>query len=177
MSGPDEEFEYLAVADILTIHEVIVETNAETEPGVSAAGDVEYAVEYVCEGHFDQKPETLHEKAFQLMRLLVANHPFVDGNKRTALASAVSFYALNGYDLDYGPEIKDILKRLATDETAVAESDVLKYLRETTTELPDEYDATYQLWLDRIGSGLSKSENSEQNDYERSEPTENNNGN
>nr|WP_303648833.1 Fic family protein [Haloarchaeobius litoreus] len=30
------------------------------------------------------------------MRLIAANHPFVDGNKRTALMSTRIFYALNG---------------------------------------------------------------------------------
>ncbi len=29
--------------------------------------------------------ESLHEKAFQLLRLIAANYSFVDGNKRTAL--------------------------------------------------------------------------------------------
>ncbi len=38
---------------------------------------------------------TVHETAVELLRLLVANHPFVDDNKRTALASAVTFCALN----------------------------------------------------------------------------------
>lgn len=44
----------------------------------------------------------------QLLRLLVANYPFVDGNKRTALASAVAFYALNSYALDYDRELKGV---------------------------------------------------------------------
>lgn len=172
MSGPEDEFEYLSVEDILTIHEVIAETSDETEPGVSASGDVEYAVDYIREGHFGQMPETIHEKAFQLMRLLVANHPFVDGNKRTALASTVSFYALNGYDLNYGSEVKDVLKRLATDEAEVSEDEVIAYLEETTAELPNEYDATYQLWLERIGSGVSGSAKDEQNGYDQRETRE-----
>lgn len=177
MSGPEDEFEYLGVDDILTIHEVIVETNDETEPGVSTPGDIEYAIDYVREGHFDQVPETIHEKAFQLMRLLVANHPFVDGNKRTALASVVAFYALNSYDLNYGSEIKDILKRLATDEADVREKGVLDYLDETTTSLPDEYDATYRLWLERIDSDSSESIPDEQNGYQQRGTSGDNDGN
>jgi death-on-curing protein len=42
-------------------------------------------------------PETIYEKAFHLLRLLVANHPFVDANKRAALNTAVVFYFLNEY--------------------------------------------------------------------------------
>jgi death-on-curing protein len=127
-----ESFEYLTVADVLAIHEVIVESSDETTAGVSSEGDVEYALEHVESGHFGQQPESLHAKGFQLLRLLVANHPFVDGNKRTALAATVTFYALNGYDLDYDDEIRSILKRLGTDETAVEESEAVQYLRDCT---------------------------------------------
>lgn len=73
----------------------------------------------IREGHFDQAPETVHEKAYQLLRLLAANHPFVDGNKRTALMSVRVFYALNELEFDYDRRIKEVLKELATDETAV----------------------------------------------------------
>jgi death-on-curing protein len=35
---------------------------------------------------------------------IAKNHPFVDGNKRTALASMIVFLGLNGFDLDAPPE-------------------------------------------------------------------------
>ena len=35
---------------------------------------------------------------------IARNHPFVDGNKRTALASMIVFLGLNGFDLDAPPE-------------------------------------------------------------------------
>ena len=59
------------------------------------------------------------------MRLIAANHPFVDGNKRTALMSTRIFYALNGCRFDYDREVKGILKALATDEGAVDDDDVI----------------------------------------------------
>ena len=40
-----------------------------------------------------------HEKAAALLHSLARNHPFVDGNKRTALAATAVFYRLNGYRL------------------------------------------------------------------------------
>lgn len=125
----DETIEYLTSEDVLGIHEVIVESNTDTEPGVSSRGDVEYAVEFVREGHFGRVPKTIHEKAFQLLRLLVSNHPFVDGNKRTALASTTVFYALNGRAFEYDREMKTILKAFATDSEAVDREEVLSYLR------------------------------------------------
>ncbi|OGY11507.1 MAG: hypothetical protein A3H88_01810 [Candidatus Blackburnbacteria bacterium RIFCSPLOWO2_02_FULL_44_9] len=42
---------------------------------------------------------TVFEKAAALMHSLLKNHPFVDGNKRTAYASAGIFLELNGFEL------------------------------------------------------------------------------
>ncbi len=38
-------------------------------------------------------------KTAALMDSLVRNHPFVDGNKRTAITSAGMFFQINGYRL------------------------------------------------------------------------------
>jgi len=40
--------------------------------------------------------DSLFEKAASLFHSLLFNHPFVDGNKRTALVSAIIFLELNG---------------------------------------------------------------------------------
>lgn len=150
MDEEPESISYLSAADIRDIHELIVESNAETTAGVASPGDIEYTVEHIQEGHFGQVPESLHEKAYQLLRLIAANHPFVDGNKRTALMSTRIFYALNGRRFDYDREIKEILKALATDEGSVDEDDVIEYLRAHTEPLAPEYEATINLWLTRI---------------------------
>ena len=42
---------------------------------------------------------SLTEMAAAYLYHLAQNHPFVDGNKRTALASALTFLWLNGYEL------------------------------------------------------------------------------
>nr|WP_198526131.1 type II toxin-antitoxin system death-on-curing family toxin [Haloferax sp. ATB1] len=109
---------YPAVDDVVEIHDDIVSEYAETTRGVQSEGDVEFALEYIETGSFGAAPETIHEKAYHLLRLLVANHPFVDGNKRTALNTTVVFYLLNGYRLEYGHEVREILKQSGTDEAA-----------------------------------------------------------
>lgn len=179
MSEEPVTVNYLSTDDILAIHELIVESNDETEAGVSSPGDIDYAVEYVREGHFGHVPESIHEKAFQLLRLIAANHPFVDGNKRTALMSVRIFYALNGLKFDYGREIKDVLKRLATDEADVDAEKIRTYLCENTHSLEPEYDATVQLWLAHIGTAGSRSADigsesgNRPNDYDNRDPSEN----
>jgi len=126
---------YPSVEEILDVHDDIVSEYQNTSSGVQNRGDVEFALDYVEEGSFGSVPETIHEKAFHLLRLLVANHPFVDGNKRTALNTVVVFYLLNGYRLDYDDQIRDVLKRFGTDETTVNEEQVIDYLERNCHEI------------------------------------------
>jgi death on curing protein len=78
----------------------------------------------------------LHEDIFMMASAylfhLVKNHPFVDGNKRIALATALAFLAINGVLVDRGTEelfettiavaegrlskdhVANVLRRLAT---------------------------------------------------------------
>lgn len=42
---------------------------------------------------------TIFDKASALMRSLIFNHPFIDGNKRTGTVSMLVFLELNGYRL------------------------------------------------------------------------------
>ncbi len=44
----------------------------------------------------------LFAKAGALMESLLQNHPFVDGNKRTAITASAMFLRLNGYRLKAG---------------------------------------------------------------------------
>jgi death-on-curing protein len=120
---------YPTVDEVLSLHERIVERGDDTEPGVARRGDISYALTFVEDGHYGHAPATIHEKAAHLMRLLVANHPFVDGNKRTALATVTVFYGLNGYDLDYDDDVREHLKSFATDERSVDVREVVAYLR------------------------------------------------
>ncbi len=42
---------------------------------------------------------SIHEKAAALMHSLIRNHPVGDGNKRTAVVAAFTFYLLNGWEI------------------------------------------------------------------------------
>jgi death-on-curing protein len=126
---------YPSVADILAIHDDIVSEYPNTPSGVKNQGDIEFVLNYIEEGSFGPAPETIHEKSYHLLRLLVANHPFVDANKRTALNTAAVFYFLNGYRFRYDTEIRTILKQFGTDEAAVDEKEIIEYLQAHTEEL------------------------------------------
>jgi death-on-curing protein len=143
-----DSFWYPSVEDVLAIHDDIVAEYAETHAGVQNRGDIEFALAYVETGSFGTEPQTIHETAFHLLRLLVANHPFVDANKRTALNTTVVCYVLNGYRFEYDEEIRSILKRFGTDEAAVDEAATVEYLASHTERT--DLAAEIERWRDDL---------------------------
>jgi death-on-curing protein len=124
----------LSVDEVIDVHDHIVQADPEAEPGIENRGDIEYVLDHIEHGGiYEEGPATIHEKAFQLLRLLAANHPFVDGNKRTALASAVLYYAWNDYSLHYQEELEAMLILIAIREDLVNPEPAVKYLQTITT--------------------------------------------
>lgn len=124
--------EYPMADEIHAMHERIVVRSDETEPGIRTPMAVESALTYISEGYFGERPETIHEKAAHLMRLVTADHPYVDGNKRTALAATAYLYDLNGYQVDVDDEIRGHLRAFAAGKVDVKPT--VAYLREHVTE-------------------------------------------
>lgn len=127
---------YPTLDDVLRLHRTVIREDDHSEPGVENEGDIVYALEHIEHGQFGQAPRTTHERAFQLLRLLVSNHPFVDGNKRTALQSAVFLCGMNGYVLRYGEDLESLVRLLALDERLVRPEPAVEYLetRASATE-------------------------------------------
>ena len=90
---------YLTPQQVLFIHARLV---AETggEDGLRDLGLLESAVARP-RATFDGRDlyEDVFDKAAALLESLILNHPFVDGNKRTAITSAALFLLRNGYQL------------------------------------------------------------------------------
>jgi death-on-curing protein len=72
--------------------------------GLSDPGAVESAVMAV-HNHFNYTGGDLFDLAGVLLWHLASDHPFADGNKRAALASALVFLAINGVDLDQDDDL------------------------------------------------------------------------
>lgn len=139
MTDTGGEFQYPTTDEIHAIHEDIVAEGNDTEPGIQNSRDVESALHYIREGYYGKRPETIHEKAANLLRELVVRHPYVDGNKRTALAATEMFYAMNGYLFGYdGETIRQWLKELATDADAVDTDQLVAYCRNHAFEVGAE---------------------------------------
>jgi death-on-curing protein len=103
----------------LTVEEVIAYHDSEVEPGVRDTHGLASAVEQPQVSAFgeDAYPD-VHTKAAALFRGLAHNHPFVDGNKRTAVLATYMFYGFNGYLLSADKvELIHLVVDVATGET------------------------------------------------------------
>lgn len=90
----------------------------------------------------------------------MANHPFVDANKRTALNTTAVFYFLNGYRFTYDDEIRAILQQFGTDQQTVEGDAVIRYLKAHTEPL--DLPGAIEDWReDLIQYGLSELTNRE----------------
>jgi death-on-curing protein len=92
-------FDYIRVEDILAIHTDQVERYGGAH-GVRDPGLLEAALFRPQTGYY----ESLVDEAAALWESLSQNHPFVDGNKRTAFAATFVFLAINGLEIEASDE-------------------------------------------------------------------------
>ena len=87
-------FDYIRVDDILAIHADQIDRYGGGE-GIRDPGLLEAALFRPQTGYYP----TLIDEAAALWESLSQNHPFVDGNKRTAFAATYVFLAINGLEI------------------------------------------------------------------------------
>jgi death-on-curing protein len=91
---------YLLAEQVLFIHARIIDESGGAH-GVRDLGLLKSAVGRP-QATFDNRdlyPDVYH-KAAALMDSLINNHPFIDGNKRTSIASTALFLRRNGFRLE-----------------------------------------------------------------------------
>jgi len=90
---------YLTAADILRIHSYIIDETGGSH-GLRDRGAVESVVATPQQSFFGKEiHDTVFKKAAVYLFQIAMNHPFVDGNKRTAITAAGIFLEENGYML------------------------------------------------------------------------------
>ena len=106
---------FLSVANIITIHGRLIEDFGGDE-GLRDRGLLESAAampQAMFSGQYLHS--TLAEMAAAYHFHLCSNHPFIDGNKRVAVASAELFLVLNGFELKATDnELENITLELAS---------------------------------------------------------------
>jgi len=91
--------DYLTTAEVLAIHADQIERYSGSQ-GVRDHGLLEAALFRPQTGYYAD----LIEEAAALWESLAQNHPFIDGNKRTAFAATYTFLAINGASLTAGAD-------------------------------------------------------------------------
>ena len=86
---------YLELPDILEIHRQLIDEFGGSK-GLREPGALESALMRPQMGYY----QDLIQEAAALMESLAMNHPFIDGNKRIALAATDVFLRINGYFID-----------------------------------------------------------------------------
>jgi len=116
---------YLTLGEVVELHRRLVAQSGGAA-GIRDLGLLESALAQpraTFDGH-DLHP-TVVDKAAALGFALVANHPFVDGNKRVGHAAMEVFLALNGFEIDATVDEQERLMLDAasglTDRAALAE--------------------------------------------------------
>ena len=87
--------EFPTIGEVVTIHKIVVSEFGGSQ-GLRDTGALESALLRPQLGYYND----LLEEAAALMESLAMNHPFVDGNKRTAFFATDAFLRMNGQFID-----------------------------------------------------------------------------
>ncbi len=110
----------LTLEQLLKLHILVIERYGGSA-GVRDLGRLESAVAAQTQEVFGQELyKTVEQKAAVMMRNIIGDHPFVDGNKRTATLAALTLLESNGYRfIAKKGELENFAVKVATDNLDV----------------------------------------------------------
>ena len=105
----------LTLEQILQLHALVLVKDGGAD-GVRDVGRLEAAVSTQHQVVFGEELyATVFAKAAVLIRGIIGDHPFVDGNKRTAMLAGLTLLEVNGYSfVARRGELEDFAVRVAT---------------------------------------------------------------
>jgi death on curing protein len=119
---------FLSLEEILFIHQQEIQA-AGGAPGIRDQEGIKACVDAPKASFGGEYLYDLFGMAASYIACLTMRHPFVDGNKRTALASALTFLYLNGYNIEESHD--EQLAELVLDFVMkkIAKEDIAEYFR------------------------------------------------
>lgn len=122
---------YLTIEEVLFIHDQAVKRFGGSF-GIRDIGLLESAVARPQATFGGQDLYlTIFDKAAALMHSLLKNHPFTDGNKRTALSTTGLFLKINGYHLQ-NMHNKEVLFTMNVENNSFSLEKIASWLEEHT---------------------------------------------
>jgi death on curing protein len=127
--------DYLTIIEVLAIHHDQIKRYGGAD-GVRDFGLLEAALYRPQTGYY----EDVIEEAAALWESLAMNHPFVDGNKRVAVAALITFLAINGYAIK--PDSREIYRFIIEnlEGRSFSYDRLAAWLRENTVGVPSQKD-------------------------------------
>lgn len=122
------EPKWLTKRMVLAVHDEAVAMFGGTA-GIRDEGLLESALSRPQNRHAYESDATMFDLAASLCHGICKNHPFLDGNKRTALLSGRAFLFLNGYVFE-PREVDEVENMVAVASGTMDEAGVAAWFRE-----------------------------------------------
>ena len=121
----------LTLQQLLEIHALLIAAT-DGSTGLRDLGRLEAAIATQTQNVFGEELYSkIVDKAAAMIRGIIGDHPFVDGNKRTAMLTGLTFLAVNGITFAAKPgEIEDFAVEIATMQIDVPQ--ISSWLQERT---------------------------------------------
>lgn len=107
----------LTLEQLLQIHALVVDATGG-DMGLRDLGRLDSAIATQTQNVFGEELySSVVDKVAAMIRAIIADHPFVDGNKRTAMLAGLTLLEINGlqFTAQIG-EIEDFAVKIATDK-------------------------------------------------------------
>jgi len=126
--------DYITYQYVVEIHDNLIDEYGGRK-GILNEGLLRSAIE-MPKARFDGKDlhRTIFDKTAAYLFHLIQNHPFVDGNKRTASMTAMVFFASNykrGFTI-FGAEYQEVILRIA--QGMVTKKEIAHFFRSSQHE-------------------------------------------
>ena len=121
---------FLSLEDILFIHQQEIQA-AGGARGIRDQEGIKACVDAPKASFGGEYLHDLFGMAASYIACLTMRHPFVDGNKRTALASALTFLYLNGYSIEefHDEELAELVLNFVTKK--ISKEDISEHFKST----------------------------------------------
>jgi death on curing protein len=108
---------FLTMEQVIDFHAEILKEFGGAE-GIRDIGLLISAIEMPKAALFGEFLHTsIYEKAAAYLYHIICNHPFIDGNKRSGLVAALTFFEANGITLTYDAhQLEDLVVQVAKGE-------------------------------------------------------------
>ena len=123
--------QYISLEEILRIHFQVIEDYGGSH-GVRDEGRLKSVVNAPKQEVFgEEQYSSLFDKAAVYLRNIIGDHPFSDGNKRTAITICGIFLSRNGKQLNASPKnLEEFTISVATKHLSI--KDILNWLQNTS---------------------------------------------